>query len=105
LFGRELGHGPHAKANLAFVEALEAAGVCATEMEASTLFVLAAVASAAVVPSVQQGFSCVPVQAACVLAIYGEVDSEETGLADQRAITVACAGVCAWAAMDASSTL
>jgi len=104
LYGREFGKGPFADENRTFVQALHAAGVCATEMEASTLFVLASVASAAVVPSVGQGFASVPVQAACVLAIYGDVGSEETRLADQRAISVACAGVCEWAAVDAAGS-
>ena len=31
-----------------------------------------------------------PVSAACVLAIYGEVGSDASRLADERAITVAC---------------
>ena len=102
LFGRELGRGPLGPTNRQYVESLEAAGVLATEMEASTLFVLASVASAGTVVPISQGPAAIPVQAACVLAIYGEPGSEESRLADERAITVACAGVLAWNAMDAA---
>ena len=73
-------------------------------MEASTLFVLASVASAQVVAPIRRGPSAVPVQAACVLAIYGEPGSEVTASADARAITVACQGVLAWASGDAASS-
>ena len=100
LFGRELGRGPMVEANRHYVESLEASGVLATEMEASTLFVLASVASARAVAPISRGSSSVPVQAACVLAVYGEPGSETSKLADQRAISVACAGVLAWAAID-----
>jgi len=104
LFGRELGRGPLTPDNQRYVEVLKASGVLATEMEASTLFVLASVASAQAVQPISRGPSAVPVQAACVLAIYGEPGSEVTALADQRAITVACQGVLAWASGDAAST-
>ncbi len=102
LFGRELGRGPLAPANRQYVEVLRAAGVLATEMEASTLFVLASLASAAAVAPVSRGPAAVPVQAACVLAIYGEPGSEASRVADQRAISVACEGVIAWSARDAA---
>jgi uridine phosphorylase len=102
LFGRELGRGPLTPANEAYIATLRASGVLATEMEASTLFVLASVASAGEIRPVSAGSSAVPVQAACVLAIYGEPGSEATGLADERAITVGCQGVLAWAAGDAA---
>jgi len=101
LFGRELGRGPLTPSNQRYVEVLARSGVLATEMEASTLFVLASVASADSVLAVSERSSSVPVQAACVLAIYGEPGSDETRLSDQRAISVACAGVLAWARRDA----
>lgn len=100
LFGREFGRGPLAMNNRQYVEALEAAGVLATEMEASLLFVLASVASAGPAAPLSAGPGVVPVEAACVLAIYGEAGSEESRLADERAITVACEGVLAWARQD-----
>lgn len=101
LFGRELGRGPLAATNAQYVESLRSAGVLATEMEASLLFVLAAVASASRVQAIEHGASGVPVQAACVLAIYGEPGSDITRQADQDAISVACAGVLSWAVSDA----
>jgi len=101
LFGRELGRGPMAADNQQYIEALQAAGVLATEMESSTLFVLASVASAGSVEPISRGPGVVPVQAACVLAIYGKPDSVVSQVADQRAISVACEGVIAWAARDA----
>lgn len=100
LFGREFGRGPLAESNRAYVEALEASGVLATEMEASMLFVLAAVGSAGQAKPLSAGPGQVPVSSACVLAIYGEVGSDASRLADERAITVACEGVRAWAAQD-----
>ena len=86
--------------NRHYVESLEASGVLATEMEASLLFVLAAVASAGAAPPLSAGPSKVLVASACVLAIYGEAGSEASLLADQRAISVACEGVLAWARQD-----
>jgi len=100
LFGREFGRGPLALSNRQYVEALENAGVLATEMEASLLFILASVASAGPTTPLSAGPSKVLVASACVLAIYGEVGSEASLLADQRAITVACEGVLAWARQD-----
>jgi uridine phosphorylase len=100
LFGREFARGPLALSNRQYVEALESAGVLATEMEASLLFVLASVASAGPAHPLSAGPSSVPVAAACVLAIYGEAGSEASRVADQRAITVACEGVLAWARQD-----
>lgn len=100
LFGREFARGPLALSNRQYVEALESAGVLATEMEASLLFVLASVASAGPAQPLSAGPSTVPVAAACVLAIYGEAGSEASLVADQRAITVACEGVLAWARQD-----
>jgi len=102
LFGRELGRGPLAEENLRYVSALQASGVLASEMEASTLFVLASVASSHGIHPISAGPGAIPVATACVLAVYGEPGSEETSRADQRAITVACSGVLAWGAQDAS---
>ena len=101
LFGRELGRGPLTAANKQYIETLQTAGVLATEMEASALFVLASVASAGSVEPVSRGPAGVPVQAACVLAIYGKPSSVVSQVADQRAISVACEGVLAWSARDA----
>ena len=66
-FGRELGTGTYGGSQSAIRGIVEAAGVLATEMEASTLFVLASVASARSVAPISRGSSSVPVQAACVL--------------------------------------
>ncbi len=100
LYGREFERGPLAEDNRRFVDALTSAGVLASEMEASTLFVLCAVASAGVVAPVSAGSSAVAVQGACVLGVYGERGSEETRLAEERAIAVGLAGVLAWAERD-----
>ncbi len=99
-FGREFNRGPLGPTNQAYVQVLRSAGVLATEMEASTLFVLASVASAGHVQPLSAGTGAVPVQAACVLAIYGEPGSTITKQADARAITVACQGVLAWDRCD-----
>jgi len=103
LFARELGRGPLAEDNHRYVSSLQASGVLASEMEASLLFVLASVASGRNASPISAGPGVVPVQTACVLAVYGEPGSEETRLSDERAITVACSGALAWAAQDAGS--
>lgn len=100
LFGREYAVGPRRAENERYMEQLSAAGVLATEMEASILFVLAAVASAASPTPLSAGSSPVPVQTAAVLAVYGKVGSPETRAAEARAIEVACSGVIAWARAD-----
>jgi hypothetical protein len=75
-------------------------------MEASVLFVLANAACAGRASTVGQGNAAVPVQAACVLGVYGGTDSHMKldpalcRLADQRAIAVAVQGAWAWAGLD-----
>jgi len=101
LFGREFARGPLTQENEQYLAALAASGVLATEMEASLLFVLASVASAQSVQPISAGNGSASVQAACVLAVYGEAGSEVSRQADQDAISVACAGVLAWACQDA----
>lgn len=100
LYGREFGVGPLADENRRYVQLLRDSGVLATEMEASILFVLASAASAAHATSIAQGTSTVPAQSACVLGVYGDEGSEASAAADRDAITVACAGVLAWARQD-----
>ena len=103
LFGRELSRGPRREANDRYMAELTASGVLATEMEASILFVMAAVASATKPVSLAGDARMVPVQAAAILAVYGEPGSAETGMADAGAIAVAVAGVRSWARSDRSS--
>jgi len=100
LYGREFGVGPLTPENQRYVRLLRDSGVLATEMEASILFVLAAAASAGTAASLAKGSGPVPVQTACVLGVYGDEGTEVTRLADERAITTACAGVLAWAELD-----
>lgn len=104
LFAREFGHGPAAERNRRYREELAGAGVVASEMEASTLFVLAAAA----------GPWCGPLdaswpeerQAGAVLAVFGtdssqmKLDPEIPRLAEERAIRVALEGVRVWARRD-----
>jgi len=99
-FAREFGHGPRAEENERYMAQLGPSGVLATEMEASLLFVMAAVRTGARATSIAAGPSAVAVQAACVLGAYGEPGSTVTRLADERAVTVAVAGVAEWAAGD-----
>ena len=98
LFGREMSAGPMRAENDRYMEVLSDSGVLVTEMEASILFVMATTASAGAASPLSAGPSAVPVQTAAILAVYGETGSAETETADERAITVACAGVLAWAA-------
>ena len=104
LFAREFGHGPAGERNRRYMEELARAGVVASEMEASTLFVLAATA----------GPWCGPVagswpeerQAGAVLAVFGtdqsnmKLDPDLPKLAEQRAISVAVEGTRVWARRD-----
>jgi uridine phosphorylase len=106
LYAREFGQGPLGAANLSHSAVLAGAGVIASEMEASVLFVLANAACAGRASTVGQGNAAVPVQAACVLGVYGGTDSHMKldpalcRLADQRAIAVAVQGAWAWAGLD-----
>ena len=104
LFAREFGHGPAGERNRSYREELARAGVVASEMEASTLFVLAATA----------GPWCGPLdgnwdeecQAGAVLAVFGtdhsdmKLDPQLPQLAEQRAIDVAIEGTRIWARRD-----
>ena len=106
LYAREFGVGPLGEENLRYGRVLEGAGVIASDMEASVLFVLANVASAGGLVPLSAGSRGVPVQAACVLGVYGTTDShmkldaEACRLADERAIQTALHGIVAWARRD-----
>jgi len=65
LFAREFGAGPMAPENRRYMEILEEAGVVASEMEASHLFVLASILDAKCRPTSR-------VLAGCVLGIIGD---------------------------------
>lgn len=105
LYAREFGRGPAGARNLEYVAWLRRCGVAATEMETSTLLVLAATATPVLFPlDTRPGpAQC---QAAAVLAVYGtddsqmEFDAADARLADERAIRVAIEGVRAWAERD-----
>ena len=104
LFAREFGHGPAAERNRRYTDELARAGVVASEMEASTLFVLAAAA----------GPWCGPLdgnwpeerQAGAVLAVFGtdrsqmKLDPEVPRRAERRAIRIALEGTRVWARRD-----
>jgi uridine phosphorylase len=98
------GHGPAAERNRRYHGELARAGVVASEMEASTLFVVASTA----------GPWCGPIggnwneecQAGAVLAVFGtdqsnmKLDPEIPRLAEQRAISIAIEGTRVWARRD-----
>lgn len=106
LYAREFGHGPRGRDNKAYGELLARCGAITSDMEASVLFVLANAASAGHAASVAAGNAAVPVQAACVLGVYGGDDSDMhldpaiCRLADERAIRTTLRGVVAWARRD-----
>ena len=106
LYAREFGQGPLGEANLAYGKLLARCGVIASDMEASVLFVLANAASAGAARPLSAGNAAVPVQAACVLGIYGgddshmQLDEAACRLADARAIELALHGAMAWAEAD-----
>jgi uridine phosphorylase len=101
LFAREFGHGPAGERNRRYREELTRAGVVASEMEASTLFVLASAAGPWCGPlDGGWGEEC---QAGAVLAVFGtdqsnmKLDPELPRLAERRAIDVAVEGTRVWA--------
>ncbi len=104
LYAREFGHGPAGEANLAYCDWLRRCGVVASEMEASTLFVLAATSGPWGGPAAGgwEG-EC---QAGAVLAVFATdssdaaFDPELATLAEERAIRIAVAGTRAWAGRD-----
>lgn len=106
LYAREFGVGALGEENLRYGEVLSACGAIASDMEASVLFVLASAASAAGLAPLSAGSRAIPVQAACVLGVYGTTDSHmqldpaACELADERAIRTALHGVVAWARRD-----
>ncbi|MBN1337218.1 MAG: uridine phosphorylase [Deltaproteobacteria bacterium] len=92
-FGREMGHGPLGDVHRRYMAALAAAGVLATEMEASHLFVLAAIHGPDVRPVGTP--SCAPdvVQAGALLAVIGDevgfVPDAHAARAEEDAVSVA----------------
>ena len=106
-YAREFGHGPAGDANLEYCGWPRRCGVVASEMEASTLFVLAAAAAgppAAIGKHAPEAST--DCQAGAVFAVYATDDPErefDPALAaesERRAIQVALTGVGAWAARD-----
>lgn len=106
LYAREFGHGPRGAENKAYGHLLSRCGAIASDMEAAMLFIQASAASAGAASTVGAGNAAVPVQAACVLGVYGGDDSDmkldpaKCRLADERAIAVARHGILAWARAD-----
>ena len=106
LYAREFGHGPRGEENRAYGHLLSRCGAIASDMEAAMLFIQASAASAGAASPVGTGNASVPVQAACVLGVYGGDDSDMKldpalcRLADRRAIAVASHGILAWARLD-----
>lgn len=104
LYGREFGRGPAARANTAYTDWLRRAGVVASEMEASALFVLASTHEPKAVPLSSHGDpTC---RAAAVFGVFGtddcnmKVDPERVALAEERVIRIALGAVGAWARID-----
>ncbi len=108
LYAQEFGYGPAGQRNLEYNAWLKRAGVIASEMEASILYVMAATREAPCVP-LERSAESEACQAVAVLAVFGTDDSrmqfdEETKvLAERRAIAVAVEGVRAWARGPAES--
>lgn len=105
LYAREFATGPMAKQNTEYVRTLARCGAVASGMEAAMLFIQASARSAGQASSLATGHAAIPVQAACVLGVYGDghsmdLDPEVCKLADQRAITVTLSGILEWAARD-----
>jgi uridine phosphorylase len=105
LYAREFGCGPAGERHREYAGWLRRCGVLATEMEASTLLVLAATATPAAFP-LDTRPGAAECQAVAVLAVYAtdesrmEFDADRARLADERAIRVAVEGVRAWAERD-----
>lgn len=104
LFAREFGHGPASERNRSYHEELARAGVVASEMETSTLFVVAATAGPWCGPI--EGNWVEECQAGAVLAVFGtdqsnmKLDPELPRLAERRAISIAIEGTRVWARRD-----
>ncbi len=104
-YAREFGQGPAGAANLEYDAWLKRCGVVASEMEASTLFVLASAVSGAPKPlaAAADPATC---QAGAVLAVFAtdqpdrDFDLEVAKLSERRTIRVALAAVAVWAAHD-----
>lgn len=95
LYAREFGGGPAGERNRQYVEWLRRCGVVATEMEASTLFVMASTA-----PRYPNYPEC---EAGAVLAVFAsddsgmEFDERIAALAEKRAMSIALEAVRVWA--------
>ena len=106
LYAREFGHGPMGAQNRSYGELLARCGAVASDMEAAMLFIQASLRSAGHAASISAGNASVPVQAACVLGVYGDDDSDMDldpvlcRLADTRAIEVTLSGIVEWARLD-----
>ena len=106
LYAREFHHGPMAETNQAYCNMLAECGAVASDMEAAMLFIQANARSALQARPLSVGNMAVPVQAACVLGVYGDDDSDMDldpalcRLADKRAIETTLHGIIAWAKRD-----
>lgn len=91
-YGREIPTGPLAEQNARYMGMLESAGVLATEMESSHLFLLAQVFGADRRPISQAGLASDVVMAGSILAVIGVgehwADSKAAARAEDRAIQV-----------------
>ena len=106
LYAREFAHGPLGAQNREYGELLARCGAVASVMEAAMLFIQASVRSAGHAAPISAGNERVPVQAACVLGVYGDDESDMDldpavcQLADKRAIEITLSGIVAWARLD-----
>jgi len=107
LYAREFGHGPAGERNREYKKWIGRAGTIASEMEAAALFVVASAATASRPARALGGPKPADdIEAGCVLAVFGDdtsdmdLDPKLTGLAEERAIGVAVAGIGVWAELD-----
>lgn len=98
LYAREFGGGPAGARNREYVEWLRRCGVVATEMEASTLFVMSSTA-----PRYPNYPEC---EAGAILAVFAaddsgmEFDPGVAALAETRAIAIALEAIRVWAGRE-----
>ncbi|PJB44931.1 MAG: hypothetical protein CO108_08050 [Deltaproteobacteria bacterium CG_4_9_14_3_um_filter_63_12] len=93
LYGRELGIGPRAKQHEDYMKTLEILGILATEMETSTLFMLAAAHAPIIASLADSRKDLRGIKAGSVLAVVGDdtpfATPEQVYAAEGRAIELA----------------
>ena len=96
------GLGPAGEQHRSYTDWLRRCGAIVTDMEASTLFIMAQTASAGHASSIAEPDRQVPVQTGCVLAVFAGADTCDqhdpvvAQLAEERAIQVALSSARPW---------